>query len=129
MRRYIVAAVAVGLAGGATMLPARAQDAEDETVGKKFERGVSRIGEELRKGWAEMRAAVDKLGVEGRVYGRLHWDKELTSATLDIQVLDDHAVVLRGSVPSEAAKTKAVRLTVDTVGVVRVIDELAVFEK
>ena len=129
MRRFIVAALAVGIASGATMLPARAQDTDDETIGEKIERGVSRIGEELRKGWAEVRAAVDKLGVEGRVYGRLHWDKELTETAIDIRVLDDHAVVLKGNVPSESARSKAVRLTQDTVGVKSVVDELAVSTK
>lgn len=129
MRRLLAGALATGIAATATMFPARAQQPDDETVTEKIERGVSRIGEELRKSWAEVRDAVDKLGVEGRVYGRLHWDKELVEATIDIQVGDDHAVVLKGSVPSERAKRKAARLTRDTVGVKGVIDELAVFEK
>lgn len=129
MRRFMVAVATVGMACGATMLSARAQDGGDESVREKVERGVGQISEQLRKGWAEVRAAVDKLGVEGRVYGRLHWDKELTEAVLDIRVLDDHGVVLRGSVPNQSAKRKAVRLTQDTVGVKRVVDELAVLEK
>jgi osmotically-inducible protein OsmY len=129
MRRFIVAAAALTIASGWSVLSARGQEVDEETIRETIERGVSRVGEELRRGWAEVRTAVDKLGVQGRVYGRLHWDKALTDATIDIQVLDDHRVVLKGSVPNARAKTKAVRLTEDTVGVTSVVDELAVFDQ
>jgi osmotically-inducible protein OsmY len=105
---------------------ARAQEGIGEQLSDKLNRGVNRLSEELRAGWAEVRAAVDKLGVQGRVYGRLHWDKDLADATLDIDVQEDHIVVLKGSVPSQSAKAKAVQLTKDTIGVREVVDKLAV---
>ncbi len=121
------------LAGGgllvATVLPSRAQEPGEESFSQKLNRGVNRIGEELRQGWIEVRKSVDKLGVQGRVYGRLHWDKALADATIDIQVRDDHIVVLKGSVDSESAKNKAVQLAQDTTGVSQVVDELAVLNK
>jgi osmotically-inducible protein OsmY len=125
MRRFMAMAVALGLVSG-TATWARAQEAEDQTLGEKFDRGVSRLSEELRRGWQEVRATVDRLGVQGRVYGRLHWDKNLAGATIDIDVRDDHTVVLQGSVPSQRAKAKAAELAADTVGVQEVIDKLAV---
>lgn len=125
--------IAMTLAGSAVFLaavvPCSAQEPEEETFSDKRNRGVNRIGEELRQGWAEVRKSVDKLGVKGRVYGRLHWDKALADATMDIEVRDDHVVVLKGSVASDSARSKAVRLAQDTTGVSQVVDELAVLKK
>jgi len=126
MRPWIAIAMAAGIVCVAAVVPSHAREKSDETIGDKINRGVSRIGEELRQGWAEVRKSVDKLSVEGRVYGRLHWDKELADATIDIQVHDDHMVVLTGSVDSQSAKNKAVQLAQDTVGVKQVVDELTV---
>ena len=68
------------------------------------------------------------MGVQGRVYGRLHWDKALEGATLDISVRDGQVVVLAGKVATAAAKQKAEQLARDTVGVESVVNELAVAE-
>jgi osmotically-inducible protein OsmY len=64
--------------------------------------------------------------VQGRVYGRLHWDKALEGAALDIDVRDKQVVVLRGKVASAAAKQKAEQLAGDTIGVSSVVNELAI---
>jgi len=73
-----------------------------------------------------MRKSVEKMGVQSRVYGRLHWDKALEGAKLEISVRDSQVVVLSGSVASAAAKQKAEELTRDTVGVGNVVNELSV---
>jgi len=69
-----------------------------EKIGEKIDRGISQIGTELSQAWAEVRKSVEKMGVQGRVYGRLHWDKSLENATLDIDVRDGQVVVLKGKV-------------------------------
>jgi osmotically-inducible protein OsmY len=66
------------------------------------------------------------MGLQGRVYGRLHWDKALEGASLDITIRDTTTVVLTGSVSSEAAKSKAEQLARDTTGVGNVVNQLAV---
>ena len=82
---------------------ARAEPPQDEeTLGQKLDRGLDKLGRELRYGWAEVRASIDRMGVQGRVYGRLHWDKDLANATIDIEVREDKSVVLKGSVPTES---------------------------
>ena len=58
-------------------------------------------------------------------YGRLHWDKTLTTSTLDLDVQGGIAT-LRGTVPDAKAKVKAVELAEDTVGVSKVIDQLTI---
>ena len=61
-----------------------------------------------------------------RVTQRIHWDKQLVSSTLQLVVQADGTVHLRGSVLDEAARARAVDLAENTVGVTRVVDELAV---
>jgi hypothetical protein len=109
---------------------ARAEPPQDEeSLGQKLDRRLDKLGRELRHGWAEVRASIDRMGVQGRVYGRLHWDKDLANATIDIEVREDKSVVLKGSVPTESAKSKAVQLAQDTTGVHEVVDELGIAGK
>jgi osmotically-inducible protein OsmY len=66
------------------------------------------------------------MGVQGRVYGRLQWDKALQGAKLDIEVKNANTVVLTGSVPTTEAKAKAQELAEGTVGVSSVVNQLTV---
>lgn len=60
----------------------QAQSGTATQIGEKIDRGLSQIGAELSQAWADVRRSVEKMGVQGRVYGRLHWDKALESAKL-----------------------------------------------
>jgi osmotically-inducible protein OsmY len=95
-------------------------------IGEKIDRGLNQIGAELSQAWAEARKSVEKMGVQGRVYGRLHWDKALEGAKFEISVRDNQVVVLSGNVATETAKYKAEQLASDTIGVVSVVNELTV---
>jgi hyperosmotically inducible protein len=95
-------------------------------VGESVDRGLTNIGNRLRKTWADFRKSVDELSVQGRVYGRLHWDKAIGSAPIEIAVQNENVVTLSGSVPTEAARRAAVTLANDTVGVHQVVDRLTV---
>jgi hypothetical protein len=97
-----------------------------ERVGESVDRGLSRLGEKLRRGWAEIRRSVDELGVQGRVYGRIRWDKQLANAAIEISVQNENIVTLTGTVPDDSARHNAVALAENTVGVGKVIDHLAV---
>jgi len=97
----------------------------DEVV-KSIKRGARSASETLREQYARTQASIHSMGVEGRIYGRLHWDKALNGSKIDLSVDKDGVATLRGSVTDTTAKTKAVELTRDTVGVVRVKDELTV---
>ena len=65
------------------------------------------------------------MGVQSRVYSRLHWDKDLNDAKIDLEFKDGTAT-LRGTVKTVKAKAKAVELARDTVGVDRVVDQLTI---
>jgi hypothetical protein len=87
--------------------------------------GINRTGESVREGFNKARDSVQGMGLVPRVYGRLHWDKTLHSSTLFVKA-EGGTVTIRGLVPDDAAKAKAVALVRDTVGVTQVIVQLSV---
>jgi len=97
-----------------------------DDAGKAIKRGVQRSGEAVRESFARTKTSVQNMGIEARVYGRLHWDKELNGSSIELEVRNASEAIIRGSVPTAAMKAKAVALTRDTVGVTRVIDELTI---
>ena len=97
-----------------------------DDAGRVIKRGLQRSGEAVRESFARTKTSVQNMGLEARVYGRLHWDKDLHASSIELEVMDASTVILKGAVPTAAVKTKAVALTRDTVGVTQVIDQLAV---
>ena len=97
-----------------------------DEVGRKLKKGLDKAEDAVRESFHKTRDAVHSMGVAARVYGRLHWDKALhSSETLHVKV-EDGVATLTGSVPTAEAKTKAVTLAAETVGVKKVIDELTI---
>lgn len=127
--KFCLVGFAVCLLSGATPVPAHAQQGIGERIGEQLDRGVDRLSSELREGWASLRKSIDRMGVQGRVYSRLRWDKQIATSKIDVDVRDEDIVVLRGRASNAAAKRKATQLAEDTVGVSRVIDELTVEEE
>jgi hypothetical protein len=87
--------------------------------------GLNKTGDTVREGFTKTRETVQGMGLVPRVYGRLHWEKALHSSALLVKA-EGGAVTIRGQVPDEAAKAKAIALVRDTVGVTRVIVQLTV---
>ncbi len=109
------------------------QEGTGERIGKKADQAIDQLREEakdvagqIKTGFEKARALVDRLGVEGRVYARLHWDKTLNNAAISVDVGKDGTTTLRGTVSDDRAKAKAEQLAGDTVGVQRVLNNLAV---
>ncbi|WP_165251347.1 BON domain-containing protein [Paludisphaera soli] len=133
------AAAAMGtalLAGGAA-LRAQQEPGPIERAGVKLdeagrslrqglERGFTKTKEVVRESYEATQARINDMSIEARVYGRLHWDKHLETSTFDITSEAQGIVTLRGLVPDEAAKKHAADLAAETVGVTRVVDQLAV---
>ncbi len=97
-----------------------------DEVGRKIKRGLNKAEEAVRESFHKTRESVHSMGVAARVYGRLHWDKALQSSTLNVKV-EEGVATLTGSGLTAEARTKAVNLAADTVGVNKVVDELTVF--
>jgi osmotically-inducible protein OsmY len=97
-----------------------------DSVGRGIVRGAQDLGDSVRRKFDVVRAEVGRMGILPRVYARLHWDKALNTARIEVQSFRDGVVVLRGVVPDSAAKAQAVALARDTVDVTGVVDELEV---
>ncbi len=95
-----------------------------DQVGRGLVRGAQDLGAEVRNRFEVVRTDVSRMGVQSRVFSRLHWDKSLHSARIEVHMMRDGGVLLRGVVPDAAAKAQAVALARDTYEVTSVVDEL-----
>ena len=95
-------------------------------AGRAVKRGFQTAGQAVSGGFQKTRTSVHNMEVVSRIYSRLHWDKALTSSSMEIEVQAGGVAILTGIVPGEEAKAKALTLTAETVGVVRVVDQLTV---
>ena len=133
MKALMLVGVVVGALVAAVFLQASSPTSDQPSLGSRVDRFVGvvqnetrQLGSQIREGFREARQKIDQLGVEGRVYARLHWDKELQRASISVDVDKNALAVLRGTAPNRAAKTKATEIARDTVGVVQVRNDLAI---
>jgi hypothetical protein len=96
-----------------------------DNVVQSIKRGARSTTDALQEQYQKVRSSVHDMGVQARVYSRLHWDKDLFDAKLDLEFKDGTAT-LRGTVKDFRAKAKAIELARDTVGVDRVEDHLTI---
>jgi len=96
-----------------------------DSVVKGIKRGARATTETLQEQYQKARASVHNMGVQARVYSRIHWDKELVDDKIDVEFKDGTAF-LRGAVGTALDRVKAVGLARDTVGVDRVDDQLTI---
>ena len=115
--------VAAALIAPAT--PARAQGVVGR-VGDAIDSAGRGIRNGVQNAFSKTQAAVHAQELIDRVYSRLHWDKTLTGSALDLEVQAGGIAILRGAVPDEATRQRALILTRDTVGVLQVVDELTI---
>ena len=134
IRSVVLTAVAATV--GSTVVAVRAQD-PPQTITEKLKAKAGSAVTSLKKGavsaeeaimdrFRKAKDGVVNMGIEARVYSRLHWDKGLTDAKIELTAPEKGAIVLKGTVPDEKAKAKAAELAADTVGVVKVTNELTV---
>jgi hyperosmotically inducible protein len=97
----------------------------DEVI-KDIKGGLKKAGNVTKEQFARAKTAVNNMGVESRVYGRIHWDKALNEASIDLTTTEDGVITLNGTVADAKARTRAVDLARETVGVTRVVDQLAI---
>lgn len=93
---------------------------------RTFTQGVQDASDTVRDKLTSARASARNLGIEQQIANRLRQDKTLEADRIEVHVEDESTAVLKGLVPDEDSKEKAVQLTRDTRGVLKVIDHLAV---
>jgi hyperosmotically inducible periplasmic protein len=106
--------------------PAFAQDGPLRRAGQALDNAGKNIRYRVESEVARGQVAAQERDVLFRVTRRIEWDKQLVGSTLRIEVQPDGAVILRGSVLTDAVKLRAVDLVANTIGVTSVVDELAV---
>ena len=126
MNKFLALSVGVAISFGVVGPQVSAEEGSAETIGEQIDRGLEQIGEKLKKAWEKAKQSVDELGIQGRVYARLRWDKALADQKIDVQVQKKDIVVLTGMVPNKAALEKAMQLAQDTIGVREVVNQLQV---
>jgi osmotically-inducible protein OsmY len=95
-------------------------------VGQGIKADAKQVTSGVAKRFDAVRADVHKMPTHHRVYSRLHWDKSLQDSKVEVHMIRDGVVLLKGTIPSETARTRAVDLAMGTVDVIEVYDELTV---
>lgn len=89
-------------------------------------KGAKYTSAHIRDCFSQGGTSVRNLGLGQQIETRLCQDKRLDANGITVQIDEEGTATLRGLVPNAAHKDKAVVLTRDTRGVVRVVDHLAV---
>ena len=95
-------------------------------AGRSLARGGHYLSATLRDCVSSDASAVRRLGLNQQIETRLWQDKRLEAAGIIVQIEADGTAVLKGIVPDEEHKDRAVTLARDTRGVEQVVDELAI---
>src|SRR5262249_27032909 len=82
-------------------------------------------GEKLLCGFQAVRGSWDDMALDARVATRLRWDKMLVQAQIEVKATGG-VIELKGTVPGEEYRQRALELAGATVGVTRVVDSLTV---
>ena len=96
-----------------------------DSAAQSIKKEARSAADAVKEQYHRARESVHGLSEHGRVYARLHWDKHLQGAKIEITVKGSVAT-LNGTVPDAKAKAKALELTRDTVGITDVVDHLTV---
>lgn len=97
-----------------------------QRVGQALDRAGKNIRSDVEGAIARGQVTAQERDLLVRVTQRINWDRQLVNSSMQLVVLADGTVYLRGSVRSDAAKARAADLAENTIGVTRVVDELAV---
>ena len=95
-----------------------------KTAGKFQDMAGGQQGK-MANGWQAMCGAFSDTTVDARVSVRLHWDKELADADIQVQAAGPGVVRLHGTV-TDAQQQRAKELAESTQGVEQVVDELVI---
>ena len=110
----------------ALISPAAAQDGPLRRAGRALDNAGKSIRNRVETEVARGQITAQERELLAHVSQRLTFDKQLVNSVLQLAVRADGAVILRGSIPDEVARTRAVDLAQSTLGVTAVVDELAV---
>ncbi len=100
-----------------------------DEVGQGIKDEANHVSSAVAQRFEAAKSDVHKLPVQHRVYSRIHWDKSLHNVKVEVHMLRDGVVLLRGTVPTEAARRHVVELASESFGVTKVINDLSLPSK
>jgi osmotically-inducible protein OsmY len=118
--------IAFGLLVPCLTAPALAQEAPLRRAGQALDRAGKTIRSRVESEVARGQAIAQERDVLYRVTRRIEWDKRFAGSPLQVEVQPGGAVILRGSVPNDGLKLRAVEIVANTTGVTGVVNQLAV---
>ena len=131
--RWAAGGMALGVLIGAWIVGGPDRYGEEEGfvgglrgAGRTMTKGFRYTAAMFRDCLAQERSSVRGLGLAEQIETRLWQDKRLVAEGIIVEVEEEGTAVLKGIVPDEGNKEKAVSLARDTRGVERVVDELAI---
>ena len=99
------------------------------------EKATTKVKGTAKKGAAKTKDAASKTGeaitdgwITSRIKTKFMGDESLRASSINVDT-NDHVVTLKGAVPNEATRSKAVALAKEVEGVNRVVDNLQVADK
>jgi hypothetical protein len=102
----------------------RTPDARPVDTSKARETGAA-VGEKVAVGADEAQRAIGGAALTGKIKAKMALDDTVRAAAIDVQN-DGGVITLKGSVRSDAERTRAVQLARETAGVISVKDHLTV---
>jgi hyperosmotically inducible periplasmic protein len=109
-----------------TVSPASAQEGILSRTGRALDNAGRGIRSAVDTGIAQGQMDAEERETLNRAMRRVEWDKFLASSLIQFELRPSRTILLRGSVPSLEHKKRAADLVASTVGVLTVVDELAV---
>ena len=103
---------------------------EDKTKSgmEKTKEGAEKVGEKTKEGLSKTGEAITDTWITGHVKERFMGEDVMKGSDIDVDT-DNHVVTLKGTVPSAAARARAMQLARTTQGVKRVVDRLTIAPK
>ncbi len=123
MPRHLLIALVITAFAASTV---SAQSGPLQRVGQALDRAGKTIRSDVEGAVARGQTSAQERELLNRISQRINWDKQVVNSTIQLVVAADGTIYLRGSVRSDAAKARVVDLAESTIGVTRVVDELAV---
>jgi hyperosmotically inducible protein len=99
-----------------------------EKVGKKTKDGAEKVGETTKEGLSKTGEVITDAWITSRVHSKFIGEDLLKDSDINVDT-KDHVVTLRGTVPSAAAKSRAISEAKEVEGVKSVVDHLTVGPK
>ena len=97
-------------------------------IGEKTKEGAEKVGEKTKEGLSKTGEVITDAWITGRVKARFIGEDLLKGSNINVDT-DDRVVTLKGTVPSEAGRLRAVEIARSNEGVRQVVDRLVVAPK